>query len=159
MIIFKHSHFAANEFGHGGEKRTAQINELLINARIEFQESRFDYSFSSSNKAVQLFNGFIYHKNIKAGVKNTYATGRYLKMFENFIKENKPRLFIWESTAGYYLLLAEILYKHHIPCIALPHNIESLVDGSNSSPSNKNVISSLTEELKYLNYCQKIFTI
>jgi hypothetical protein len=130
--IYKHSHFLPDAFGHGGSKRTAQINQLLNDAGITYNEANFSNDAFYKNKLSVYFKGLQYTKSLKAGLKNNYTIGRYLKLFEDFVNTQKPRLFIWESTVGYNLLLAEILYKKNIPLIALPHNIESLVTGSES---------------------------
>jgi hypothetical protein len=103
--------------------------------------------------------GLCYTKTISNGHRSKYAIGRYLRLFEQFAEEAKPDLFIWESTVGYNLLLAEVLYKKNIPVIGLPHNIESLVSGSRSVFSNKISPDWLPEELTYLRYCDQVFTI
>jgi len=157
--IYKHAHFLPDEFGHGGNKRTAQINELLTDAGMLFHEAAFDITERSRNKALLFFKGLSYQKRINTHLKRTYATGRYLDLFERFIKKNKPDLFIWESTTEYFLLLAEILHAYNIPLIAFPHNLESLVPGAESVLSNKTSPDWLQEEIKYLKYCKKVFTI
>ncbi|RWY57327.1 glycosyltransferase family protein [Mucilaginibacter gilvus] len=157
--IFKHSHFEADAFGHGGNKRTAQIDEILKDAGLTYKEPDFSNSAVITNKLPVYLKGLQYTKHLPTANKNKYAIGRYLKMFEAFVKKQKPGLVIWESTVGYNLLLAEILYKHHVPVVALPHNIESLVAGSKSVFSSKESPNWLMEELKYLGYCKKTFTI
>ena len=122
--IYKHSHFLPDAFGHGGSKRTAQINQLLSDAGIIYNEANLSNNAIYKNKFSVYFKGLEYTKNIRAGLKNNYAIGRYLKLFEDFVDQQQPQLFIWESTISYNLLIAEILYKKKIPVIALPHNIE-----------------------------------
>jgi len=157
--IYKHSHFIPDPFGHGGNKRTAQINELLADAGISFHEADLTNNVSSRNKLSLYLSGLNYNGLQKIDHKGKYAIGRYLKLFSAFVKEHKPDLFLWESTVEYNLLLAEVLYKHNVPVIAFPHNIESLVAGSKSVFSDKTSPHWLLEELKYLAYCEKNFTI
>jgi hypothetical protein len=157
--IYKHAHFNPDPFGHGGQKRTAQIDEILRNAGIDYYQPDFANTAIFKNKLPLYLTGLNYNKNLRTSNKSRYAIGRYLKLFESFVEENNPRLFLWESTVGYNLLLAEVLYKKNVPVIALPHNIESLVAGSKSVFSNKISPGWLLEELKYLSYCDKTFVI
>ena len=157
--VYKHSHFNPDAFGHGGNKRTAQIDELLINAGITTHNVSFENTALIKNKLPTYLAGFKHDKTKSNSHKNRYAIGRYLKLFETFVEEQKPEFFIWESTVGYNLLLAEVLYKKNIPVIALPHNIESLVAGAKSPFTNKTSPDWLLEELKYLGYCENTFTI
>lgn len=157
--IYKHAHFLPDAFGHGGSKRTAQINELLADAGLPFNDADFGFAEKSTNKAALLLKGARHQKKIGGDLKRTYAIGRYRQLFESFVKKNKPGLFIWESTTEYFLLLAEILHNHNIPLIGLPHNLESLVPGAASVLSNKTSPDWMFEEVKYLKYCQKVFTI
>lgn len=145
--------------GHGGNKRTAQIDELLKNAGLVYKEPDFSNSAVVKNKLPVYLKGLQYTKHLPTANKHKYAIGRYLKMFEAFVKKQKPSLLIWESTVGYNLLLAEVLYKHNIPTIALPHNIESLVAGAKSVLTSNESPGWLMEEVKHLGYCKKTFTI
>ena len=159
MNIYKHSHFSANQFGHGGEKRTAQINEILNDAGIVYNEAQFSLFSPPTKTYLSYFRGLNYTKNFKTNPKKNYAIGRYLRQFNSFVKKTKPSFFIWESTVEYNLLLAEILKKFNIPFISVPHNIESLVKDSRSTFSNKKSPDWLPEEIRYLSYSNKTFTI
>jgi len=157
--IYKHSHFKADAFGHGGHKRTAQISSLLADSGIAFQEALLENKALYRDKLSLYLRGLNYTQTIRNGHTSKYAIGRYLRLFEQFAEEAKPDLLLWESTVGYNVLLAEVLYKKNIPVIGLPHNIESLVSGSRSVFSNKISPDWLPEELKYLRYCDQVFTI
>ncbi|RZK39376.1 MAG: hypothetical protein EOO90_19010 [Pedobacter sp.] len=157
--FFKHSHFESNPFLHGGNKRTAQINELLSRTNIDFKEADFSMYSPSSKNISMLLKGMFYTKRPFSLLKNSYATGRYLKQFENFIKCEKPYLFIWESTSNYNLLLSKVLNENGIPFFAIPHNIESLVEGNKSPFSSLDSPKWLFEELNCLALSDNIFTI
>ena len=159
MKIYKHSHFLPDEFGNGGNKRTAQVDEILKNAGLDFIEADLGFAATTKNKASAYLRGLQHTKTFIKDNKSNYSTGRYIKIFETFIKQHKPDLFIWESTVGYNLLLAHALHKNKVPSIALPHNIESLVSGSISVFTHKKSPDWLSEELKYLDYCSKTFAI
>jgi hypothetical protein len=157
--IYKHAHFLPDAFGHGGNKRTAQIDHLLSEAGIEAKQADLSNTIATGSKLSFYLSGLQQTKTLRAGNKNNYAIGRYKAIFEQFVKQHKPDLFIWESTVEYNLLLAEVLYKHHVPVVALPHNLESLVAGNKSVFSNKPSPQWLFEELDYLKLCKKVFTI
>ena len=157
--IFKHSHFESNPFLNGGNKRTAQINELLNKTNINFIEANFSPYTPSSRNPLMLTKGLIYNWKNFSPLKSSYAIGRYLKQFENFIKYKKPSFFIWESVSEYNLLLSKVLHDNNIPFVALPHNIESLVEGSKSPFSNLKSPYRLFEELNYLKLSDSVFTI
>jgi hypothetical protein len=157
--IYKHSHFKSDIWGHGGNKRTAQINHLLLNAGLTFTEADFSAYAPAAKNILHYFKGLSFSGNISNGFKNNYAIGRYLKQFEAFIKQHRPDYFIWESTNAFNLLLAGVLHNFQIPFVALPHNIESLVQGSESIFSQKTSPHWLTEELSYLKHANHVFTI
>lgn len=146
-------------FGHGGNRRTAQINYLLSTAGIEAKQADLSNTIATGNKLSLYLSGLQQNTTLRTDNKSKYAIGRYKAIFEKFVKDHKPDLFIWESTVEYHLLLAEVLHKHNIPVVALPHNLESLVAGNKSVFSNKPSPQWLFEELDYLKLCKKVFAI
>lgn len=159
LNIYKHSHFLPNAFGHGGNKRAAQIDHLLFEAGIVPKQADFTNTIVTENKLLLYLSGVRQNMTLRTDNKSKYAIGRYKAIFEQFVKQYKPSLFIWESTIEYNLILAEVLYKNNVPVIALPHNLESLVAGHKSVFSNKPSPQWLLEELDYLKLCKKVFTI
>lgn len=157
--IYKHSHFKSDIWGHGGSKRSAQIDQLLLNAGLVFTEANFNAYAPAAKNMLYYFKGLNFSGNISNSFKNNYAIGRYLKMFETFIKQYRPDYFIWESTNEFNLVLAEVLHRFSIPFIAIPHNIESLVKGGTSVLSQKESPCWLIEELKYFKRANHVFTI
>jgi hypothetical protein len=157
--IYKNSHFKPDITGHGGCRRTAQIDELLFEASIPFTEVDFSLYVPKAKNIIHYFNGLYATKNIAAGFKNNYAAGRYLAKFKAFTKKVKPGFFIWESTYGYDMLMGKVLHQHEVPFVALPHNIESLVAGNTSVFSKRPSPEWLTEELTGLKYASHVFTI
>lgn len=157
--IYKHSHFKSDSWGHGGNKRTAQINHLLSTAGLTFTEADFSAYAPKAKNMLYYFKGLNFSGNISNSLKNNYAIGRYLKQFEAFIKQHRPDYFIWESTNEFNLVLAEVLHSFQIPFVALPHNIESLVQGTKSVFSQKSSPYWLTEELSFLKNANQVFTI
>ncbi|MFD0765436.1 hypothetical protein ACFQZI_11285 [Mucilaginibacter lutimaris] len=159
LNIFKHAHFLPDAFGHGGNKRTAQIDYLLSAAGIEVKQAELTNTIASGCKLSFYLSGLLHSTNLRTDNKTKYAIGRYKAIFDRFVQQYRPDIFIWESTIDYHLLLADVLYKHHIPVIALPHNLESLVAGNKSVFSAKSSPQWMSEELDHLKLCKKVYTI
>jgi len=157
--IYKHSHFKADINGHGGCKRTAQIDQLLLAAQIPFINADFSLYTPKTKNIAYYFSGLFANRSLHGTIKGNYAIGRHIKQFENFVNAVKPIFFIWESTTDYNLLLGEILHKKQIPFVAIPHNIESLVNGSLSLFTNKKSPDWLAEEISRLRHADYVFTI
>jgi hypothetical protein len=157
--IFAHSRFAPEEFSNGGCKRTAQIHEILRLNNIAFQAADLDQYSESSKSLSAYLRGIRYNKKVSANFRNDHNIGRYIKAFDEFVEEKKPSLLIWESVSDHFLLLAKTLQAKIIPFIALPHNIESLTKGSRSFASGLASPHWFKEEIKYLTYSNKVFTI
>jgi hypothetical protein len=156
--ISTHSHFDPDEFSNGGCKRTAQIREILNKNNILFTVADFEPYQPKPRSLSSYRRGIIHNKKITANPRNDINTGKFLKSFEQFVKKEKPAQFIWESVASHHLMLAKVLHSNKIPFIALPHNIESLVAGNSSFKSRLSSPHWFAEELKYLKYSNKVFT-
>lgn len=157
--IYTHSHFKPEQFNNGGCKRTAQIREILNKNNILYEAAGFEPYKLQSKSISSYIRGIVHNKKINFNIRNDHNIGHSLKAFERFVKQTSPSLFIWESVESYHLLLSEVLYSKKIPFIALPHNIESLVRGNTGFNSSLNSPDWLTEEIKYLKYSNKVFTI
>ncbi|GAC1309827.1 MAG: hypothetical protein NVSMB24_25950 [Mucilaginibacter sp.] len=157
--IYTHSHFEPDEFSNGGCKRTAQIRDILNKNNIPFTVADFEPYRPKPRSLSSYIKGLIHNKKITTDVRNDVTTGKFLKSFEQLVKIEEPGQFIWESVSSYHLMLAGVLHSHKIPFIALPHNIESLVAGNASFKSGLNAPQWFAEELKYLSYSKKVFTI
>jgi len=155
--IYKHSHFKADPFGHGGNKRTAQINDLLKKAGINFTEVDFNIYERPGKDLKSLLKGFSENK-FKTSNREKYIIGRSILKFNEFIKSCKPDYFIWESNIDCNLILAELLKKHGVPFIALPHNLESLVNGKHALQLESR-LDWLKKELHAFSFASQTFTI
>lgn len=157
--IYTHSHFSADEFGDGGCKRTAQIRELLKKYDIDYNLADFDL-YNPQKRSLKLYlKGIAYNQSISSKPQQDHHVGKHLQTFKNFVADRKPSSFIWESVLGHNLLLAKVLCENSVPFVALPHNVESLVTGSRSFTSGVTAPDWFPEELKYLRYANKVFTI
>ncbi|MDB5132562.1 MAG: glycosyltransferase [Mucilaginibacter sp.] len=157
--VYTHSHFEPDEFGNGGCKRTAQIREILVKNNIVFNIADFELHQPKPKRLSSYIKGLMHNKKLTANARNDLNTGKILKSFEHFVKKEKPAQFILESVTSHHLMLTKVLHANKIPFIALPHNIESLVAGNASFKSGVSAPHWFAEELKYLNYSNKVFTI
>lgn len=157
--IYTHSHFDPDEFSNGGCKRTAQIREILNKNEISYTVPDLKLMGVGPKNFFSYVKGAIYNKQPNLSIRNDLRIGNNIKLFDEFIDQRKPSAFIWESISEYYLLLARQLHKKNIPFIALPHNIESLVSGNKSFSSGLASPAWFAEELKYLKFSDRVFTI
>jgi hypothetical protein len=157
--IYTHSRFDPEEFSNGGCKRTAQIHETLNTNKIPFQKADFEQYTSKTKNVFTYLNGLNYKKKIGTNLRNDYRIGQFAEAFDKFTTQKKTSLFIWESISEHYLILGKTLWSKKIPFIAVPHNIDSLVKGNRSFTSGLETPFWFNEELKYLAYANKVFTI
>lgn len=168
-LLIHHSRFKPSSHGDGGAKRTSQVLEIL-------EENGFnviDLNKKSSMSLTEKISGFIYAiyfltltrwlLKIK-GWANLFNFAKAIAVFhiriKSILRSHKTiSAFVWESTMSQFFYLPLLFKKHKIPVIALPHNIESLVDGQKSKISKKESPHFFSEELEYLTYSDQIFTI
>ncbi|MXV17424.1 glycosyltransferase family 4 protein [Hufsiella ginkgonis] len=163
LRILHHSPFKAKPFGHGGERRTAQVVELL--QRRGFILDSLNWEHSDSKPTIyKLLRAPLYALYF---VKFCIEARIFIKPFPQeilfigfsyryFVTSVKPMLknnyhaFIWESTYDRFFLLAFLLKKHKLPVFAIPHNLESLVPGRKSFLHSKTAPAWLPNEMKML---------
>ena len=159
--FYKNS-FTINEFGHGGEKRSFQINQLFSDV----------YELVRVNDLKKIFhpwytrywvglNFLIRHKLFFKQCKHISTIGFHVLNFKNWL-HNHPQitLFIWEpnySYSDFYLPL--LCNQHGLKVIVLPHNLESLVKNRKSAVSGLESPDWFNEELSFLKLCDTVFTI
>lgn len=167
--ILRFSIFNPNIFGHGGERRTAQISELLACNEKEFyflpglcrQEIsiRFlkDLSialFFHIQLIIKLKSAFLLMKM----VKNIYHSALIISGTREYTK-NRECVLLWEGTKPEYYILPFYFKKLKYHVIGLPHNLESLVPGQISKLTNKKSPLWLQEEIQILKTCDIVFAI
>lgn len=167
--ILRYIYFGPDPFGHGGEKRSQQISELIEANGINWEkipDGLYDKrQYISNRRKIRLFSLFVkVYKTIKAEIKfyRLYkiikVVGRLKKVFE--ISGNyKNSVLFWETTkmeTSYMLPLAK---KNRNTIIAFPHNIEALVYSQKSPLTEKPSPDWLMEEITLLRQCDHIFAI
>jgi glycosyltransferase involved in cell wall biosynthesis len=168
--VLRFSIFESNPGGHGGEKRTAQITEILEKSGISSEIipkglAPLDYSrvfwanfFALSFYFFQVMKitGFWFSPR---KLFKTIRFGSQFKGVRNSNRNKKPNILIWESTRIEYSFIVPMFRKRGFKIVATPHNIESLVPGLNSGITDKSSPDWFMEEIKMLRKCDHVFAI
>jgi hypothetical protein len=164
--LLYHTIYKVNNWGHGGEKRTAQLNELYKNAGIQ----QVDYQPENLSNNIRVFSIF----NSLIAICSIYtpwqfgSTRAFFRFWKSIILQygsllryfnNEEKVFVWESTKDIYYFLPFFAKKYKKKVIALPHNLESLVPGQVSVLTGKSAPSEFSKEIKVLKKCDAVFTI
>lgn len=169
--VLRLSMYVPKEIGHGGMKRTAQIDEILKNRGIrvfdlcnltypKFYKDKIKYSFFGIRLLIK-YNRF---KLSKSRIKEGQLIGYTLYTLENQLKDVRLNYtvssFIWEFTWPKYWYIPLLVKKTGLKIIGLPHNLESLVYSQKSYKTPSLISPSwLDEEIQYLGWCDELFTI
>lgn len=167
--ILRFSIFTPNPFGHGGEKRAAQISDILSGHGLEFTLlpglNKKDFSFGLLK---DLIFSMIYHIQLIIKRKSAFTILKTTKkiyhsaLIINATREytnNRNCVLLWEGTKPEYYILPVYFRKMKHRVIGLPHNLESLVPGQISTLTNKKAPSWLQDEIQMLQSCDIVFTI
>jgi hypothetical protein len=160
--ILYHSFHTPNPRGNGGNRRTAQITDILkrSNFGINFL-NEIDYrpkKFSSLPKGISAMLN--YNFPVRFRKKNISLAGHYYQQLIHQLNScPKSTVLIWESNIHNYFLLPLIAKKMGIKTIGVPQNIESLVPNQKSSFTDKESPDWFLEEINYFRSTEKVFTI
>jgi hypothetical protein len=169
-VIIHHSVFLPKPDGHGGERRTAQITELLNQSNINWIELEIlkiripfllKIRYTCSALWLLFENGWLWKFKSPDRLKRYVGMYSYTrqKIYKERIDKDVQLIFIWESTQSEYFYLPYLMRKMNARVIGLPHNLESLVPDQYSAVTNKKSPDFFYEELRYLKFCDQIFTI
>jgi hypothetical protein len=167
--ILRQTIFDSDFFGHGGEKRTAQISELLNQNSIEYilLPGLVKQIFSlilvknliiSALLYVQLvfkLRTFIPIRNLSRRIYHSALIINKLSEFSHF----DNAVLLWEGTKPENYIYPAYFKRLKYKVIGLPHNLESLVPGQVSRLTNRKSPSWLPEEIEMLRLCDIVFTI
>lgn len=160
--------FNINGLGHGGERRTAQINEIfshysihdltlnwLFDDKLAKIKSVFYPLSISSHILKEIQNDLTFTRKIRETIKLDFIT----KGLDKFKDLENHQTIIWESTYDHQWFIP-FLFKerYNKKVFSFPHNVESLVPGQHSDIF-KNHQAWFFNELKYLKQCNHVFTI
>jgi hypothetical protein len=167
--ILRQAIFNSDFSGHGGEKRTAQISDLLRINNIEYilvpGLIKQKLSFRLLKNLILSFKlniQILFRLKTLGAILNFGRRIYHSALIINSIKELSPStlpVFLWEGTKTqnyiYPVYFKSLKYK----IIGIPHNLESLVPGQLSEITNRKSPSWFLEEIEMLRICDMVFTI
>lgn len=166
--MVRHSRFVSNPFGDGGAKRSAQIEELLQQAGIDYANDSFvlpkGVPFITRLRWMLAGLGFVvcnFSLSEIRSLSNLIQMAKYfglrIPVFGKYTNEDV--VFLNEDTTsgafGYPYLAKSIQKK----IIAVPHNLESLAFDTDDLQSGKKRLSWLSEDIHRLKLCDAVFCI
>lgn len=165
--IYNFSQFNSYPLGHGGEKRTSQIFDLIqsnFGSIFKYNPgTKADYS-----KIKALFNSIhLLKPKDFLQIDSLHSLKKYAHYLYKQYKVNKYSettfkpgdILLWENTMSSYGYIPKLIKKLSIPIVALPHNLESLVSGQLYNFTKIKSPDWFKYELKYLKECDEVFTI
>lgn len=154
--------FEANPHGHGSERRSFQISELLRRTEFAVRHKNELHFRSSRGGIADKVRGL---KNAMKAGERLWNTRECLRVARDFYRSEgvfhgeSTSVYVWEPkyTQDYHVpLLAKSLGAK---IVALPHNLESMVPEQKSRKSGRQSPFWFDEELKALGLCDRVFTI
>ena len=167
--VLRQAIFDSDFFGHGGEKRTAQISDLLSANNIEYVlvpglvKQKISLVLLKNLVLSALINIQIIFKLRSIGSfmkmsKRIYHSALIINSLEK-LSNFDSTIFLWEGTKPENYIYPAYFKRLKFKVIGLPHNLESLVPGQLSEITNKKSPSWLLEEIEMLKLCDIVFTI
>lgn len=158
--VLHHSVFKPNPKGHGGERRTGQISELLQENSIEIQQ--VDYQITT-NYISRLAAGIRFSRSQALWPSPIWRFGYFgfpSKVYNTSFKAHTgKKLLVWEANRDSFEVAPLIAKQSGFNVIALPHNLESLVSASLANPLSESKLAEFSRELFYLSKADAVFCI
>jgi len=169
-VIKSFTIFNPNPFGHGAERRTAQLVEILDSEG--FKWSKLTTGEDNNNWSLPYLNKFLkllllnlklllilrIFPSLKRILKNTWLYSHFEGILE-ISKKKIPQVVLWEVSKMEFSFIVPYFKKRGAKIIAIPHNLESLVPGQKSGLTNRLTPRWFMEEIRILSKCDKVFTI
>jgi hypothetical protein len=164
MKVYRITPFASNAFGHGGEKRTHQITNLLSELNIEYSNlPSLPKKYSKVNRLLKFPANYHLIRKMKIPFKSINQLWKTSNLFflanETTNKLTPGSLVIYEHSSLLNWAIPIILKKRGHKVIAFPHNIETLVFGLYSNLGKMPNPNGFFEEIAVLRSTDKVFTI
>ncbi len=161
--VLYHRIFTPKAFGHGGDRRAAQLQELYDAKGIQIDNYRLGQGKGKhwwfAVRAVIASHGwrvlmqsprYLYH--YLRGIACNIDT------FREFVGQPEC-LMLWESTIDFNYFMPWLAKKYDKRIIALPHNLESLVPNRKSLVDGSFAPIGFQKEIKVMCKCDAVFTI
>lgn len=138
--ILHHSIYPANPYGHGGEKRSAQLQEYFAgkgdavsSMQLDLKVApKFSYIIKALYWVLKIF-GMRAWKNLYVLLRYVKHVAIWMPQLEKYFSQIDVTTFYWESTRDTYYILPYIARKYNKKIVAFPHNLEALVPNQQSS--------------------------
>lgn len=156
--ILHNSAFEVDLNGHGGNRRAAQLVELVGAAGFEIN----DVPHKPTTRLSRYLNGIYFLAKYRFSIDLSYQLigrcGNQYQTYKDLIKNYSGlRILLWEDTRNY--IAQCIAQKANFKIIAVPHNIESLVPGNRNFFTNQVLPKNFEDEIKYLSNSNAVFCI
>ncbi len=160
-MIYCYSLFDEGRDQNGGGHRTAQIRDLLREAGLEWSELK---ESGGMNLLAKLAGLWMLRSVIGVRLPFRRRLGRQGAGYRAFRgRMGAPRhgssVLLWESRDGAGMGAFGASLQREVPIIALPHNIESLVDDDRHNSFCEKGPARIGEEISQLAACKAVFTI
>lgn len=162
-MYLTHSLFNLDPHGHGGEKRSAQIAQILSENGINPINFDTNKKMTHWNRFQMLLAALPLARDLYIPLWNLRGLVRFgdcvLQFKDVFTRCSRNRVLLWESNRSNMFPLPVLAKRAGLRIMALPHNLESLVPEQYSWLSGKVSPHWLKEELKALAMCDCVITI
>ena len=164
--ILHHSIYRPFSYGHGGEKRTAQICEEAQQQGVAFCNLHFTKNEALTMRRIWLSMWLLVHiygithwNSLRAFLRQVRNIAIHYDQLMSFFKDTDSNIFVWESVRPEWYILPYLAHKYGKVVIACPHNTESLVPNSHSSLFSYHNQQAFEQELTVLRHCEQVFVI
>ncbi|HBB32229.1 MAG TPA: hypothetical protein DDZ80_23685 [Cyanobacteria bacterium UBA8803] len=157
--ILRSSSFEIDLNGHGGNRRSAQLCELINAAGLAIHDVQ---SKVTNNRLSRYVNGIKFLAKYRFSISFSYQLigqcGYYYKIYKNFLESYSGiKLLLWEDTVNY--IVPYIAREAGFKIIAVPQNLESLVVDHINPFTYRNLPDNFEDEIKYLSKTDLVFCI
>lgn len=164
--VLHHSIYRPLPYGHGGEKRTAQIYEEAQQQGVQFCNLHFTKNEGITIRRLWLsvwllicVYGIAHWKSLRAFLKQVRNTAIHYDRLLSFFRDTDNHIFVWESVRPEWYILPYLAHKYGKAVVACPHNTESLVPDRNDLLFNYRKQQTFERELTVLKHCEQVFVI
>ena len=162
--VLYHRIFEPKAFGHGGERRAAQVAEWLDSQGVErhYYPLRGIEGFRSicwSMRLVLQTYGWTILRHPKSLWRAfRFISYNYTKNLQDFFKRPEKTMLI-EGTIEEFQVLFTLAKRYKKDVIAFPHNLESLVPKSRYVIGDGEKMAAFSNEIKCMQSCKVVFCI
>lgn len=162
--ILHQSKFEPLSNGHGGNRRTAQIVEIMTKAGLPIEPVQPDQSIHPEmlSRVKRYWAGMQAVRRYRLKLPSFYRVVSYYGCqhlsYRNTTEQfQKSKVFVWEETDNYITL--NIARQANLKILALPHNLESLAVTLDSSSTHSRLSSKFITEVQQLSKADAVFCI